>query len=158
MCYHAYARGEIAMLLKLAVACTFVALSVSPCLGQSSGNPDADPNRYSLSNTVRRAWQTDARDLIALAFAEHPQGANRCLDRKVYVNDRIGCFQRLIERHFLKQVSVDSSQMRNWCLDDANPRHCLDSMAAQEVELWRYNKKSAAAFPAQAAFDPVTRR
>ena len=145
------------MLLKLAVACTVVALSASPCLGQNSGSPDVDPNRYSLSATVRRAWQTDAKELAEMVIAKHPQRATRC-SRKVNISESIECFQRLAERHFLSQVTVDSSQMRSWCLDDANPRHCLESMAAQEVERWRYNNRKMVPSPAQAESSPVVSR
>ena len=157
LCYHAYARGKLAMLLKLAVACTVVALSVSPCLGQNSGSPDVDPNRDSLSATVRRAWQTDAKELAEMVIAKHPQGATRC-SRKVNISESIECFQRLVERHFLSQVPADSSQMRSWCLDDANPRRCLESMAAQEVELWRHNNRKMVPSPAQAESSPVVSR
>ena len=53
----------MAHVAELAAACTVVALSVSPCFGQSWGKSDVETKRYSLSNTVRRAWQTDAREL-----------------------------------------------------------------------------------------------
>ncbi|RPI52789.1 MAG: hypothetical protein EHM55_15660 [Acidobacteria bacterium] len=129
---------------KLAAACTFVALSVSPCFAQRSGNPGVEPNRYNLSNTVRRAWQTDAKALIEMVTAEHPRGANRCWNRKVDVTARIECFQRLIGRHFLRQVTGDSTQSPNWCVDDANPLGCFESLAAQEVELWRSKRMMAA--------------
>ena len=121
------------MLLKLAVACAVVALSVSPCLGQNAESPDVDPNRYSLTATVRRAWQTNAKELTEMIIATHPRGATRC-SRKVNVSESIECFQRLVERHFFSQVTADSSQMRSWCLDDANPRRCLESQPAQDKE------------------------
>ncbi len=138
------------MLLKLATASTFVALSVSPCLGQSWRSSDVEPNRYTLSGTVRRAWQTDAKGLMEMVTANHPRGANRCWNRKVNVDERVECFQRLIEKHFLRQVIGDSSQLRSWCLDDANLGRCLESLAAQEVELWRYNRMNAPPPAAQA--------
>ena len=74
---------------KLAAACTFVALSVSPCFGQGSGGPGADPNRFSLSSTVRRAWQEDASGLMELIAAKHPRGASRCWTQKGKIDDRI---------------------------------------------------------------------
>ena len=139
------------MLPKLAAACTVVALSVSPCFGQSWGRSDLETKQYSLSNTVRRAWQTDARRLVEIVTANHPRSASRCSNRTVDVTETIQCFHRLIAKHFLRQVLADSSQLRSWCLDDANPRHCLESLAAQEVEQWRYNRTMAAP---PAAADP----
>lgn len=132
------------MLLKLAAALTVVALSGSPCLGQSLGNPDVDPNRFSLAGSVRRAWQADAPGLLELVTAEHPRGANRCWNRKVNVGERVDCFQRLIERHFLRQVIGSSTRLRSWCADDARPGRCFESLAAQEVELWRYKRTASA--------------
>ena len=149
MCYHACRRGNRAMLLKLATAWTFVALSVSPCFGQTWKNPEVKQRRYSLSSTVQRAWQTDAQGLMEMVTEKHPRGANRCWNRKVNVTDRIDCFQRLIGRHFLRQVIGDSTPLRSWCLDEANPRGCLESLAAQEVEHWRYGRMSSPPLPAQ---------
>jgi hypothetical protein len=131
------------MLLKLAAALTVVALSVSPCFGQSGGNPDADQDRFSLSGSVRRAWQADAKGLLEMITEKHPRGANRCWNRKVNVTERVDCFQRLIERHFLKQAIVESTRVPSWCADDAKPERCFESLAAQEVELWRYKRTAA---------------
>jgi hypothetical protein len=128
------------MLPKLAAACTFVALSVSPCFAQGSGGPGADPNRFSLASTVGRAWQADAGALMELVAAEHPRGVNRCWTRKGTIDGRIECFQRLVGRHFLRQVTADSSRSRGWCMDDANPRDCFESLAAQELERWRSSR------------------
>jgi len=141
------------MMPRLAAACTFVALSVSPCFGQSWGNPDVDPNRHSLSSTVRRAWQADAKGLIELVTASHPRGADRCWNRKVDATERIECFERLIGRHFLRQVTGDSILSPSWCFDDANPRRCLESLAAQEVELWRHRKMISTPPAAQTVSD-----
>jgi hypothetical protein len=135
------------MLPRLAAACTFVALSVSPCFGQSLA-PGADPDRFTLAGTVRRAWQADAKGLLELVTAKHPRGANRCWTQKGKINERVDCFQRLIERHFLRQVTSESTPVRSWCVDDRNPRHCFESLAAQEVERWRYNRMNASAAPA----------
>ena len=135
------------MLLKLAAALTVVALSVSPCFGQSSGSPNADPDRFSLSGSVRRAWETDARGLMEMMNEKHPRGANRCWNRKVNIADRVDCFQRLIERHFLIQVITDSNRLRSWCADDAQPERCFESLAAQEVELWRYKRIASTSTP-----------
>jgi hypothetical protein len=55
-------------------------------------------------HTVRRAWQADAKGLMELVIAKHPRGANRCLTQKGKINERVDCFQRLIGRHFLRQV------------------------------------------------------
>jgi hypothetical protein len=141
------------MLLKLAAAWTFVALSVSPSFGQSWGVSDVEPNPHRLSSAVRRAWQTDATGLMEMVTAQHPRGAGRCWNRKVAANARIDCFQRLIGKHFLRKVAGDSTPLRSWCLDDANPRRCLESLAAQEVELWRYNRMNAPPAIAQAKTD-----
>ena len=136
---------------KLAAACTFVALSVSPCFGQGSGGPGADPNRFSLSSTVRRAWQEDASGLMELIAAKHPRGASRCWTQKGKIDDRIECFQRLIGRHFLRQVTTDSTRLRSWCVDDANPRDCFESLAAQEVERWRSSRLNPTVAPSEAS-------
>lgn len=134
------------MLPRLAAACAFVALSVSPCFGQSLG-PGEDPDRFTLSGTVRRAWQADARGLMELIVERHPRGANRCWTQSAGVDERVDCFQRLIGRHFLKQVKVESTPLRSWCVDDPNPRRCFESLAAQEVERWRSNRVNAALSP-----------
>lgn len=131
------------MLLKLAAALTVVALSVSPCFGQSVGNPDAAPDRFSLSGSVRRAWQADAKGLLELVTEKHPRGVNRCWNRKVNVTERVDCFQRLIERHFLREVIAESARLKSWCADDARPERCFESLAAQEVELWRYKRTAS---------------
>ncbi len=135
------------MTLKLAAAWTFVALSVSPCFGQSWEGPDAGSQRFSLSSAVRRVWQTDAKGLIEMVTAEHPQGADRCWNRIRGVEARTECFQRLIGKHFLRKVTSEATQLRSWCLDDTNPRRCFDALGAQEVERWRYTKTSATTGP-----------
>jgi hypothetical protein len=61
----------------------------------------------------------------------------------VNVNERVDCFQRLIERHFLRQVIGDSTRLRSWCVDDAQAGRCFESLAAQEVELWRYKRTAS---------------
>lgn len=139
------------MLPKLAAACTFVALSVSPCFGQAVDGQGADPNRFSLSSTVRRAWQQDASGLMELIAAKHPRGATRCWTQKGKIDDRVECFQRLIGRHFLRQVTTESTRVRSWCIDDANPRDCFESLAAQEVERWRSGRRNPTVQPSEAA-------
>jgi hypothetical protein len=131
------------MLLKLAAALTVVALLVSPCFGQSLANPDTDRDRFSLSGSVRRAWEADAKGLLEMITSTHPRGANRCWHRKVSVADRVDCFQRLIQRHFLTQVITESTRLRSWCADDSKPERCFESLAAQEVELWRHKRMAS---------------
>lgn len=136
------------MLLKLAAASTVVVLSVTPCAGQSLVDASAETNPFSLSGTVRRAWDADAKGLLELAAAEHARGAGRCY-RKANVGDRVECFQRLIERHFLRQVIAHTGPLQSWCIDDADAGRCLESLAAQEVEQWRYKRAASAAARAE---------
>ena len=129
------------MMLRFAAAFTVAALCASPCAAQS--RPETEPNRFNLQNSVRRAWQADAQGLMELVNAEHPRGADRCWSRKMHVTDRLDCFQRLVERHFLRVAIARSAPLQSWCTDDKDPGHCLDSLAAQEVEAWRYKRMNA---------------
>ncbi len=131
------------MLLKLAAASTVVALSVTPCFGQSRITANVEPNPFSLAGTVRRAWEADAKGLLELAAAEHTRGVARCY-RKDNVSERVECFQLLIERHFRRQVITDPG-LHSWCADDADVGQCLESLAAQEVERWLYKRTASTA-------------
>jgi hypothetical protein len=147
------ARRE-AMVLRFAAALIVAASSVTPCLAQSAGNPHVEPARYTLETSVRRAWQSDAQGLMELVNAEHARGAERCWNRKFSVTDRIDCFQRLVERHFLRLAITKSAPLQSWCVHDENPGTCLDSMAAQEVEEWRFRRKSVSSTHAPTAPSP----
>ena len=143
ICAITYTRGGIAMLPKLAAACTVVALSVSPCFGQSWGRSDGKR----IGTVFPTPCVAPGRPTPGDSWKWSPQtipGAPPLLESKGGRHRTIQCFQRLIEKHFLRQVTADSTQLRSWCLDDVNPRHCLESLAAQEVEQWRYNRTMAA--------------